>query len=66
MTLRDRLIERIKAEQAEVDRIKADAIANVRAAQERIAVLQATRDALTPDLESLIAKLAAIGVKVLE
>jgi uncharacterized small protein (DUF1192 family) len=65
-SLKERLATRIAAEQAEIARIKADAITNTAEAQKRLAVLQQAADALTPQFEALLAALAAIGVKVLE
>jgi hypothetical protein len=66
MTLRDRLQARIDAEQAELERIRRDTVTNSNAAAARIALLTAARDALTPELETLIDKLSKIGVKVIE
>lgn len=64
--LKDRLASRLLAEQAELDRIKADAISNAKACQQRIAVLTQAAAALTPELETLIDALNGIGVKILE
>lgn len=65
-TLKERLQARIDAEHAELDRIKADALTNAKASNDRLALLTAALNALTPELETLIEKLAKIGVKVIE
>lgn len=63
---RERLQARIAQETQEIARIKSDATANVQAANDRKAILQAALDALTPELEQLLTKLSSIGVKVTE
>lgn len=65
-TLRERLQARIDAEQAELERIKADALTNAQQSKDRLAVLTVALSALTPELETLIEKLSKIGVKVIE
>lgn len=65
-SLRERLQTRIAQEQAEVTRIKSDALANAQAANDRIALLKAALTMLTPEAEDVLTKLEKIGVKVVE
>lgn len=66
MTLRERLQARIDSEQAEILRIKADAIENGKAAQQRIAVLQQAATVLdaNPQIEGLLAGLHKMGIEL--
>ncbi len=65
-TLLERLAQRITAEEAEIARIKADALADVKRAQERLTILRAAHDRLVaqPELETLIGQLAQVGITV--
>ena len=66
MTLRERLQAAIADQQAEIVRIKADAITNESAAKDRLALLQSALQALTPQNEALIEGLVKAGIKVIE
>lgn len=66
MTLRERLTAHIATEQAEIARLQADVTTNVARAQARLAVLETALAALTPEMETLLEQLGAIGVKVIE
>jgi hypothetical protein len=66
MTLVEQLGARVTAEQAEIARIKADALSNVAAAQQRIQTLQQAQTIITnnPQIEGLIDALHKMGIDI--
>lgn len=62
MTLSEQIAAAITAQEAEIERIRTQAQRNLQDAQQRLALLQQAQGLLTPAIEKLLAKLAAIGV----
>lgn len=61
-TISESLDAQIRGANDELTRLDADYAANKKAAQERLALLQTARAAVTPELDILASKLMAAGV----